>query len=120
MGQANNVLVKNMEFVETVTGFAEKYLGDIERYREIYKDNPSVIGYRLPPSAQTAIDLLGRQGLKIPSIDTLNKQIANVDTQLSKAVGNLFRDADKAVGKTGVESQVKQATLDIRSIDWLF
>lgn len=107
------------EEVKTVTGIAEKYLGEVERYREVYRENPKVISYRLPPSAQASIDLLSDRGIKLPSVEALNSKLESVDTEIGKALGNLIRDADTTIKKSGVEKQIKQGSTLLKSLDWL-
>lgn len=108
------------DFINTVTGVAEQYLGEVERYREILKENPQVLSYRLPPSAQASIDSISKlTGLKIPSVEQLNKPIANLDTQLNKALGGLYKDTQATIDKSGVESVAKEGVKLIKSLDWL-
>lgn len=107
--------------INTITGVAEGYLGDVGRWRDVLANNPSELPFKLPPSLQTDLDqytstiknVSGK--LNIKGLDNLDK----VGGQAELVVNNLFKDVLNSPGTTQVVKDVTGVTAQLKQISWL-
>jgi hypothetical protein len=108
-----------MNYVESSTALAETYLGDYKRFREYLNVNPQILGYQLPPSLQQPIDQLGKLGIKIPSVQGLQKVIDDGDKRLTKMTANLFFNDKTSTSVDNIGTPVKTVQEQLKQLDWL-
>jgi hypothetical protein len=108
-----------MEYVESSTALAERYLGDYRRYREYLNVNPQIFGYQLPPSLQQPIDQLGKLGIKIPSVQGLQKVIDDGDKRLTKMTANLFFNDKTSTSVDNIGTATSSVQTQLKQLSWL-
>jgi hypothetical protein len=99
----------------TVTGLAETVVSDINRWRDVVANNPSVLPFNLPPTLQSDIDrlkdTLAFTGLNLPSS-------SEAESLLKKALGDLAKPVSLAATNL-IEDGRKSVSSILSQIDWL-
>lgn len=88
-----------MSIFKTVSGIAKKATGSVSDFRKVLDLKPSLSSLAFPPQVSMglkAANLIGGAfGVDIPTEDDIK---AYAQGKLDKALGSVFRDADKVLG----------------------
>lgn len=109
-----------MALINTITGIAEGYLGDVGEWRKVLANNPSQLFGKLPPSLQA--DITGYYKNLKSVTDTLNIKGLEVDTkQADTVIKQLFNDklGAQATKLDVLAPEAKKIADTIKQLDWL-
>lgn len=91
-----------MSLFRTVSGVAKKATGSVSDFRKAYELKPSLSSLAFPPQVSMglkAANLIGGAfGVDIPTEDDIK---AYAQGKLDKALGGIYRDANKVLGGIG-------------------
>lgn len=107
--------------IQTITGVAEGYLGDVGEWRKVLANNPSELFGKLPPSLQVDVDRYYKTiknvtgQLNIKGLDKPSEK--DVNLTVNKLFGDRFIKATDPV--EAAKPDIKKVTDVLKQIDWL-
>lgn len=107
--------------INTITGVAEGYLGNVGEWRKVLANNPSELFGKLPPSLQVDVDKYYKgikkvtDQLNIKGLDKPSEKEVNLT--INKLFGTRFiQTADKI---ENIKPGITKVTDALKQIDWL-